>query len=309
MLSLSLAACASRENRDTTTTTVVTTNNTGSASEPDASATSEGTTTSTATNTVAQSTDAGSIANAARDAATSAVAAARPLYFDRDISDADLANRTLRELAIMRNTPYARMGHRFRRPWLSQYFSSQSWYHSTRQVADNELNERDRRNAQAVGRFDTALSREALEALATALRQRDERGLLQEGDEVEAVLLSQRLGRNITITRATNRDSTPLDDPDQLDTVLERRELLEMSPRDLWILRNMIYARRGRPFRSSILLEYFEGTSWYHPEDTYNDARLRRVDRQNLRMIQSVEAEIGGPTNAQSEAEMAMYGA
>jgi hypothetical protein len=160
-----------------------------------------------------------------------------------------------------------------------------------------------------VGRFDTALSREALEALATALRLRDERNSLQDGDEVEAVLLSQRLGRNIAITRATNRDSTPLDDPEQLESVLERQKLLQMSPRDLWILRNMIYARRGRPFRSSILIEYFEGTAWYHPDNAYNDARLRRVDRQNLRLIQSVEAELGGPTNAQSEAEMAMFGA
>ncbi|MFO0557316.1 MAG: YARHG domain-containing protein [Polyangiales bacterium] len=305
LLSLTLAACASRENRETTTVTL---SNTATTSEPDAASPASTPEPSNPGSTQSAVVDA-AVAAAARDAAAPAAVAQRPLYFDRDITDADLANRTLRELAIMRNTPYARMGHRFRRPWLSQYFSSQGWYRATRQVADNELNERDRRNAQAVGRFDTALSREALEALATALRLRDERNLLQEGDEVEAVLLSQRLGRNITITRATNRDSTPLDDPEQLENVLERRELLEMSPRDLWILRNMIYARRGRPFRSSILLEYFEGTAWYHPDNAYNDARLRRVDRQNLRMIQSVEAEIGGPTNAQSEAEMAMYGA
>lgn len=149
-----------------------------------------------------------------------------------------------------------------------------------------------------------------LEQLATNLHDRETHDRLREGDQVEAVLLSQRLGRTIALARRdSDLDSTPLDNPDQLETVLERRTLLAMSPRDLWILRNMIYARRGRPFRSSILLEYFEGSRWYHPDDAYNDARLRRVDRQNLRMIQSVEAEVGGPTNAQSEAEMAMFGA
>jgi hypothetical protein len=321
LLPFSVAACASRENRGTTT---VTQSSTGPASEPNAASsdstrvahlsgqplhaasepdaassvsTSAPSHTATTQNPIV---DAG-VAAATHDAETQSTVAQRPLYYDRDITEADLVNRTLRELAIMRNMPYARMGHRFRRPWLAQYFSSQSWYRPTRQVSENELSELDRRNVQAVARYDVSLSREALEALATALRLRDERNMLQEGDEVEAVLLSQRLGRNITLARATNRDSTPLDDPEQLEHVLDRRTLLRMSLRDLWILRNMIYARRGRPFRSSILLTYFANTDWYHPDETYNDARLRRVDRQNLRLIQSVEAELGGPTNVQRE--------
>jgi hypothetical protein len=302
VLSLSLAACASREHRETTIVAQP------QSTEPvDAAAAID------AALSAAQAPLDSGLAGAGTDAAARPSAYAstqrRPLYYDRDLTDADLSGRTLRELALLRNSPYARLGHRFRRPWLSQYFAGQEWYRPQRQVADADLSERDRRNAQAAGRFDTALSREALEELARALRVRAETDALLEGDDVEAQLLSQRLGRSITLANRAPRSSTPLDDPAQLDNVLNRAALLDMSPRDLWILRNMIYARRGRPFRSSILLEYFDSTDWYQPDQAYNDARLRRVDRQNLRMIQSVEAEVGGPTNAASEAEMAMYGA
>ena len=41
---------------------------------------------------------------------------------------ADLEGRTLRELALMRNTIYARAGHPFRKKWLHDYFSAQPWY-------------------------------------------------------------------------------------------------------------------------------------------------------------------------------------
>lgn len=304
VLSLSLAACASREHRETTIVTQQ------PATEPVDASVALG----AALDAAQPALDAGLTAtNTGTDAGARPSAYAstqrRPLYYDRDLTDADLSGRTLRELALLRNSPYARLGHRFRRPWLAQYFAGQEWYRPQRQVADADLTERDRRNAQAAGRFDTTLSREALEELARALRVRAETNALLEGDDVEAQLLSQRLGRAITLANRAPRSSTPLDDPAQLDNVLNRQGLLEMSPRDLWILRNMIYARRGRPFRSSILLEYFDSTDWYQPDQAYNDARLRRVDRQNLRMIQSVEAEVGGPTNAASEAEMAMYGA
>ncbi len=41
-----------------------------------------------------------------------------PLYFDRPLTRADVANRSLRELSLIRNTIFARHGNTFVKPWL-----------------------------------------------------------------------------------------------------------------------------------------------------------------------------------------------
>lgn len=51
------------------------------------------------------------------------------VYFDRPLQDAELADRTLAELALMRNTIYAHAGRRFKSPDLRRIFAAQSWYH------------------------------------------------------------------------------------------------------------------------------------------------------------------------------------
>src|SRR5215831_6852378 len=52
----------------------------------------------------------------------------RPLYYEREISQADLQGRTLRELTLMRNWIYARAGNPFVKPWLKEFFAKQPWY-------------------------------------------------------------------------------------------------------------------------------------------------------------------------------------
>jgi hypothetical protein len=295
------AGCAARPTGETTVSTAHTGAPIDDASAP-AAATLAASDVDASAGTVAD--DAASDARRPSDFSR---AEARPLYYDRAIAEQDLVGRSLRELAVLRNMPYAKRGHRFRRPWLAQFFQQFDWYAATRIVPESELSAQDRQNAQTVGRFDATLDRAVLIRLRDALLSRDRRGALLDGDEVEAVLLAQRLGEPVALSRAAT-DTSPLDDTTRLDTVIARSELLEMSPRDLWILRNTIYARRGRSFRSAALNEYLQATNWYQPDPQYNDARLRRVDRQNLRLIQSVEAEIGGPTTVELE-DSAMYGA
>lgn len=299
IVAATLISCASRTSQQPSTGVPVDPRPDPVAQSPDAA------TVEPADTGAPSSPDANTVARDDRDASANAVAAARPLYYEREITEQDLVGRSLRELAILRNTPYARMGHTFRRPWLDEYFRAQPWYQPRRVVQEQELSALDRRNARFVGTYDNALADARLDEMARALEARNRDGSLSDGDSVEAVLLSQRVGRQIVLTRASApRRSTPLDDPSMLDEVLTRQQLSAMSIRDLWLLRNTIYARRGRPFRSNALLMYFDGVDWYQPDTAYNDARLRRVDRQNLRLIQSVEAESGGPTNARDEDEM-----
>ena len=86
-----------------------------------------------------------------------------------------------------------------------------------------------------------------------------------------------------------------LADPNGLDKLLKIADLRQLSGRDLRILRNTIYARRGRPFKSPVLQEYFKDKDWYHEDAKYTDARLTDVDRRNVGLIKSVEEELGGP--------------
>ena len=50
---------------------------------------------------------------------------------ERRLSDDDLADKTKKELEIMRNSIYARYGYRFKREDLLNHFSQYSWYNPT----------------------------------------------------------------------------------------------------------------------------------------------------------------------------------
>jgi hypothetical protein len=80
-----------------------------------------------------------------------------------------------------------------------------------------------------------------------------------------------------------------------LDRILAPAELRQLSLRDLRLLRNTIYARRGRPFKSQILRDHFEGMSWYKVDAAYTDKLLSANDARNVALIRSVENEFGGP--------------
>ena len=111
--------------------------------------------------------------------------------------------------------------------------------------------------------------------------------------KIEMTLLSRALG--VTDVALAEKDLSPLDDPDLLDARMTVDQLRDLSPRDLRILRNTIYARRGRAFQSTVLQEYFGRLEWYKPDPKYTEARLTKLDQQNVKLIQSVEKEAGGP--------------
>jgi hypothetical protein len=110
--------------------------------------------------------------------------------------------------------------------------------------------------------------------------------------KIELQLLSRSLGLPSPIGGEEQR--TPLDDPKLLDGQLTRERLKDVSRRDLRLIRNMIFARHGRTFKSETLTEYFARMDWYHPDPEYTDARLTPLDKRNIKLISSVEEELGG---------------
>src|SRR5215472_4345677 len=228
---------------------------------------------------------------------------ARPFYYTREITPADLDGRSLRELTLMRNTIYARAGNRFRKKWLNDYFSAQPWYHPLDKMDQSKITPLDRKNAEFISNYEAAITRDDL-------RIRQQAWSAMGGDtpeaKIELGLISMRLGKWV----GGGQERTPLEDPTLLDKQLTVAQLSDFSRRDLRLVRNLIYARHGRPFKSDLLKGYFGTLEWYKPDPAYTDARLTPLDKRNINVIRSVEDSLGGPlTDYQHKKEEGWFAA
>jgi len=223
-----------------------------------------------------------------------AAVGARPLYYERPLTDDDLKDRTLRELDLMRNTIYARIGQKFRKNWLDSYFRAQPWYQPKDEVDAKTLSEVDLRNAEKIVDYGNSIGAAVLREHRDAINERIRGDKATPEDAVEFQLIAARLGEWEGGETITERRS-PLEDPDRLEELLTLDDLSDYSLRDLRILRNTVYARRGRSFNSELLQITFDDKAWYEPRDDYDGKLLTSVDRKNIRMIKSLEEELGGP--------------
>ncbi|HEY8563722.1 MAG TPA: YARHG domain-containing protein [Pyrinomonadaceae bacterium] len=63
----------------------------------------------------------------------------------------------------------------------------------------------------------------------------------------------------------------------------------QLFTEDLRILRNEIYARRGRVFKDKEIQKYFESQAWYKPNPDFKDDLLSEIEYQNLAKIKLAE--------------------
>jgi hypothetical protein len=227
----------------------------------------------------------------------------RPLYVTRPLQPADLTGRSLRELTMMRNWIYARRGNEFRQPWLRDFFTQQKWYAPNQAAflsgelkasSDDTAEQwaRDDKNAEQIATYESALTKEQLIAMRDAIRDRARAAKkLDAADLIELKLLSIRLGSWAGEGPAP-ANLTPLENPARLDGLLRLTDLDELSPRDLKLLRNTIFARRGRPFETPLVKGHFQTVEWYVPDAKYSDKRLTDVDKKNVKLIQTLEREL-----------------
>jgi hypothetical protein len=238
-------------------------------------------------------------------AAAAATTATEPaeiaFYSTRRLTPEELADLSLRELSLRRNTIFARAGNPFRRTWLREHFTAQPWYQPRQSMDESLLSPLDRENAATIARVEASLGEDELNRRASELEAQLEASEEWSTEiEVESLLLSERLGY-WPFDFETAGEPTPLQDPAQLDFLLTVDQLRDFSRRDLRILRNTIYARRGRVFQSPHLAEYFVATSWYVPDPTFTEKRLTALDQTNIRLVRSVEDELGGPVTERDE--------
>jgi hypothetical protein len=60
---------------------------------------------------------------------------------------------------------------------------------------------------------------------------------------------------------------------------------------DLRVLRNEVYARHGRRFQTPWLRDHFKAEPWYSPRAEFTIAELSQTEKDNIKVIQSVEAQ------------------
>ncbi len=227
------------------------------------------------------------------DAAPSAVGSdGRPLYYDRALTPADLEGRTLRDLSLMRNTIFARVGNPFAKPWLNDYFRAQPWYAPKDKVDISRLSAADKANVALLATAENTASRDSLVARRDAIRAR---ATLSPEDAVELSLIGAAIGEYSGAADVPVAQRNPLEDVTVLDGQLVVAQLDVLSRRDLRLLRNTIYARHGRPFKSAVLTNHFVNQAWYTPDSSYTDARLTDIDKRNIQLVQSMEDRLGGP--------------
>ena len=71
--------------------------------------------------------------------------------------------------------------------------------------------------------------------------------------------------------------------------LLEQDKISDMFAEDLRNLRNEIFARHGRIFKSKDLQKYFEAQSWYRPNPAFKDDMLSEIEYRNITLIKEVE--------------------
>ena len=244
-------------------------------------------------------------------APAAASAADRPLYYERALTAADLDGRTLRELALMRNTIYARAGHQFRKKWLRDYFTAQPWYKPLAKDDNSKVTAVDRANAKLIAQAEEGQKRPDLEKRRDDILARQRAGKATPEDDVELTILNTRLGQWAAADADAKppADVSPLEDPSQLDHLITVDQLSNLSRRDLRILRNTVYARHGRKFKSVLLQAYHDTLEWYRRDPAFTEKSLTKIDTTNIRLIKSVEESLGGPlTEDEQRAEENMSG-
>lgn len=209
--------------------------------------------------------------------------------------------------------------------WLQKYFDERYWYKRNPNYSPAVLNEIERKNLEMLlsekskGR-NTAISIGDMENFQTvALREDLLKGLS---------MMELRMIRNEIWARRGRKFETPgirqyfewrdwykplkdqkkvkLSDTEtqnvnlilaqeakireKLSTeVLTEDALFDLFTEDLRVLRNEIYARRGRIFKDAELQKYFAAQSWYQPNPDFKDEQLSDIEFQNLAAIKKAE--------------------
>jgi len=244
----------------------------------------------------------------------------------KEIPDDNLYAETPSDWRIMIAEVEAIHGKRFDdEPWLQKYFEERYWYQANANYNQAILNDTERKNleklnakrnedrkvAVAIGDMDkfqnVALTEELLKNLTmNDLRMIRNEFLARRGrkfttpgfkqmfewrDWYKPLKDQSKVQLNVIETenvRLIEREEAKL--REKISTEPITNEMVEgLFVEDLRVLRNEIYAKRGRVFKDKELQKYFAAQAWYLPNPDFKDEGLTETESKNLAIIKEVE--------------------
>lgn len=174
----------------------------------------------------------------------------------RPVTASDIRGKSAAQLRIMRNAIFARHGYIFKSSDLEEYFSRYPWYRPRYSDVTDRLNEVERSNVAHLKKYEASAPKSP----------KSSAGRLQDvgwTDDYSDVVCHVKLTDN---------------------------DVAGLSKAQIRILRNTIYARHGRKFKSADLRDYFSGFSWYHGVyDEISPNSLSDIERHNIVLLQKYE--------------------
>ncbi len=244
----------------------------------------------------------------------------------KEIPDDNLYTESPADWRIMIAEIEAIHGKRFDdEPWLQKYFEERYWYKAKANYSQTVLNDTERKNleklnakrnedrkvAVAVGDMDKFQNVLLTEELLKGLSMNDLRLIRNEfwarrgrrfstpgfkqvfewrdwykpAKDQTKVKLNAIEEKNVKLIE---REETAL--RDKISTEPITKEMVDgLFVEDLRVLRNEIYARRGRVFKDAALQKYFAAQPWYQPNPDFKDDMLTETESSNLAIIKEVE--------------------
>ncbi len=241
------------------------------------------------------------------------------------ITDEHLRDYSPAELSILIAEIEAIHGKVFTEEWLQKYFDERYWYRRNTAYDASTLNDIERKN---IARLLEEKEKGRKTAISIGDMENFQNVLLTDDKLTGLSLLELRILREEFWARRGKKFDTPgirqyfdwrdwykpqkdqrrvkLNDIEKRNVeLLERYEaaireklstdlltdevLGNMFAEDLRVLRNEIYARRGRMFKDKALQKYFEAQAWYRPDPEFQDEMLNEIEFQNLARIKAAE--------------------
>lgn len=210
-------------------------------------------------------------------------------------------------------------------PWLQKYFEERYWYEPKADYSPAVLTEFDRENIELfakkrsegrnlavwVGDMDkfqnSPLTLEMLDGLTLSeLRLIRNEFFARNGYKFSYPGISQHFEWREWYTPLTDQSKVKLNDIEKQNVILIEQREKEMRGRlatdaiteemlegmfieDLRVLRNELFARRGRVFKDPELQKYFSSQAWYKPDPEFKDDMLGTLEIKNLAVIKQAE--------------------
>lgn len=182
----------------------------------------------------------------------------------RQLTREELEPMGLQQLYLARNEIFARYGYDFSGAFLQEYFGSLSWYERIPGFKSPPVTPLETANASLILKVETD----------------------QGGPFISSTKIMPGEQRST--------ESFPDIFAYSSHRALSRSVLQNLTPQELSIARNEIYARHGYPFASRALQEYFATKPYYVRNPNATDPRFSDIENHNLWLLRKVERINGG---------------